>query len=362
MFVWLALLLSTTFYIMAASIPPLPKHIVLGYASWNQCNDKLIEGVRNGVNVLIWFSIDFSKGTVQRGPDLVCVRSIISKMNSEGFTNVVHLISIGGWNAAHIDTAAASPLEYYAAWNKWNKEKVAGPGFPTGFHGFDWDLEGNDDLRSQWNVFTQECLDSMGTISQLAKKNGYYVTMAPAQSYMSPWTSEFSRSVAFKDDAWETSVPGLNFPYHGRNLYSYVWAKYGPFDLTIVQLYEGYSHTLHSIRFGGLSPGAAVASSVRELLHPWKITLDDGQELTVKINPSQLIVGLANGWADGTKFLFVDAMGLSDAWYEIGGQIRGFGFWNVGEEGTLQHGREPIYLAKELKAIMEKHVFGEELR
>ncbi|KAI9333603.1 hypothetical protein BDR26DRAFT_868217 [Obelidium mucronatum] len=194
----------------------------------------------------------------------------------------------------------------------------------------------------------------MGIMSLLAKADGYYVTMAPAQSYMAPWTSEVSLSLQLKDPDWERSIPGLNFAYHGRNSYAYLWALYeNAFDLVIVQLYEG------------LDPANAVAASIRELLTPWKISLGenpDSDTLTVRIKPSQLIVGLANGWADNQKFLFVEKNSLRDAWRQTGGQFRGFGFWTIAEEGTRQHGREPIYLAKELKDIMSERVIDNELR
>ena len=63
----------------------------------------------------------------------------------------------------------------------------------VGFDGFDWDIEGNDDMNSKYNVFTTECLDLMGEMSQLAKKDGYIVAMAPAESYLDPTTTLFDR-------------------------------------------------------------------------------------------------------------------------------------------------------------------------
>ena len=36
----------------------LPKSLVVGYCNWGQADDAVLNAVRNGVNVLIWFSIN----------------------------------------------------------------------------------------------------------------------------------------------------------------------------------------------------------------------------------------------------------------------------------------------------------------
>lgn len=53
------------------------------------------------------------------------------------------------------------------------------------------DIEGNDDLSSPNNRFTEACLCLMGEMSQLGKADGYVVSMAPAESYLDPTTSHF---------------------------------------------------------------------------------------------------------------------------------------------------------------------------
>lgn len=45
-----------------------------------------------------------------------------------------HLISIGGWDAPHIDTAL-NGSEWFAAWRRWNVDQVAH--IELGFDGFD---------------------------------------------------------------------------------------------------------------------------------------------------------------------------------------------------------------------------------
>ena len=65
-----------------------------------------------------------------------------------GRDKVKHLISIGGWDAAHPDTTHTAE-EYFTAWES----------FSDGLYdGLDWDLEGNDNLQSEWNYFSKrEC-------------------------------------------------------------------------------------------------------------------------------------------------------------------------------------------------------------
>ena len=62
-----------------------------------------------------------------------------------GRDKVKHLISIGGWDAAHPDTTHTAE-EYFTAWES----------FSDGLYdGLDWDLEGNDNLQSEWNYFSK---------------------------------------------------------------------------------------------------------------------------------------------------------------------------------------------------------------
>ena len=72
--------------------------------------------------------------------------------------------------------------------------------------------------------------------------------MAPAESYLDPMTSEFSLNLNHKYPEWQNIQP--NFPYHGKNIYAYLLAKYNEtyfdkkskvptFDFITIQLYEG---------------------------------------------------------------------------------------------------------------------------
>ena len=77
-FIFLAL------FLVLGNNKTLPSNLIVGYANWNECDQKLVEAVQNGVNVLIWFSIDLidnkttSKPIVSRGPNMTCVAQIIN--------------------------------------------------------------------------------------------------------------------------------------------------------------------------------------------------------------------------------------------------------------------------------------------
>jgi hypothetical protein len=153
----------------------LPEKLIVGYANWNQCDDTIVRAVQQGVNVLIWFSINLavdSQGnpTITNGPDMNCVAEKIKTIRELGFEDTIHLISIGGWNSPHPDTTNPS-IEVYRAWNHWNRVLIANPALDFfGFDGFDWDIEGNDTPSSPYNEFTVGCLDLMGEFSQFAKQ------------------------------------------------------------------------------------------------------------------------------------------------------------------------------------------------
>ena len=50
----------------------------------------------------------------------------------------------------------------FQAWTEFNKDGL--------FDGLDWDLEGNDDLTSPWNVFSVACLNLAGEFSAKLKE------------------------------------------------------------------------------------------------------------------------------------------------------------------------------------------------
>ena len=221
----------------------LPENLIVGYASWSECDDKLVTAVEEGVNVLIWFAINLlanettGEPVITGGPDLTCVKEIQATIRAKNLPTI-HLISVGGWDAPHPNTS--NPVSVvYANWVKWNDGV---------FDGFDWDVEGNDDLKSPNNFMTVDVLQLMGEMSQMAKRDGFIVSMAPAESYVDPTFPTADGSLAHNYPEWELLQPG--FTYHGRNCYSYIMTHFGTtgavptFDFISLQLYEGYSHLL----------------------------------------------------------------------------------------------------------------------
>lgn len=224
-----------------------------------------------------------------------CVADIISRIAAKGL-NVVHLISIGGWNSPHPDTTH-SVEDIYASWHTWNTQIAARPN--VGFHGFDgidWDVEGNDTPSSPYNQFTVSCLQLMGRFSQIAKQHGYIVAMAPAESYLDPTTSLFDRSLLHTYSEWDKIQP--DFAYHGHNTYAYLLAKYGQttvspttlapttvasttaapttvdtFDFITVQLYEGYSHACYRIEVLGNSAAVELVNFALRVAAGWEVRL-----------------------------------------------------------------------------------------
>jgi hypothetical protein len=136
-------------------------------------DDKIPEFVRNGGNVIIWFSIFLSKNPIiNGGPNLECVAKTAFKIKNEGY-DIIHIISIGGWNTQHPDESI-TPLQVYTSWKNWNNMVVANEKYEfKGFDGFDWDLEGNDAQSSKYNHFSVSTLDLMGEMSTYAKMDGY---------------------------------------------------------------------------------------------------------------------------------------------------------------------------------------------
>jgi beta-glucosidase len=193
-FLWLCVEIGAGFAMPKETTSPslrrqLPPQVMIGYAT--DCNDKVATAVRQGVNVVVWSFMEmlrtYDEEVVVAGNslDFECIRQLIATLDSEGFSDTVHLVSFGGWNGPHLDTSLTAQ-KWYSIW----KERVGDI-----FHGIDWDLEGHDDLDSPTNVFSVECLDQMGCISRLAKDDGYIIGMAPPQSYLDVQSSKFSRSV-----------------------------------------------------------------------------------------------------------------------------------------------------------------------
>lgn len=348
----------------------IPKKVIIGYGS---CDDPIIESISKGVNVMIWIpfvkmiaepittldengkihteSIPVLKG----GPSKECVQTYKNELDSLGHDNVMHLISFGGWNSRHFDfdETSFSIKQLYHAWKDYNKDNL--------FHGFDWDFEGNDVVASPVNYYPIECLDQMGEMSQMAKTEGYVVTMAPPESYLDFSTSDFSRYVnlTYPQDDWH-----LDFQYHGRNLYAYILAKYGfAIDLISVQLYESYSHASYYINQLDTPPSVYLVDFVDQLFLETKddhrnentdivsgywvnFSQDPSAEMEDRFVPiplSKIVIGLASGWAKSGpvgKTIYISPLDAAIAYnnmhfskaqtfQEDKDKIRGFMFWRI---------------------------------
>jgi len=171
--------------------------------------------------------------------------------------------------------------------------------------------------------------------------------MAPAESYLDPSTSEFSLRLTHPYKEWSELRP--DFTYHGRNVYSYLLAKYAEsrlhdesivptFDFVTVQLYEGYSHAQFSMGLQGMPASDYIPKLVSDLEEGWEVDFAAAPEVRlgrsrVIVPSSRLVIGLANGWAGDGKFLFLSAQEVADAHEAMGGKVRGYAFWNILDEG-----------------------------
>lgn len=138
-----------------------------------------------------------------------------------------------------------------------------------------------------------------------------------AESYLDPTKNTFDRSLLHNYAEWEPLVP--NFNYHGLNTYAYILDRYGisgpsnqrTFDFVTIQLYEGYSHAEYNTTILKQSPAEYVNRWVQKVLAGWVIDYSADTELLyphvnqLVLDRTQLVVGLANGWAGDGKFFLM---------------------------------------------------------
>lgn len=338
----ISLIFSLFFSLLSASCSvELPEKLIVGYASWSECDEKIITAVEQGVNVLMWFAINLlsnettGEPLITGGPDLSCVRAVKETLKSRNLPTV-HMITIGGWNAPHPNTSM-SVEAVYQNWVSWSDGL---------FDGFDWDIEGNDDFQNPYNVFTLECLDLMGQMSQMGKRDGYIVSMAPSESYVDVTTSVFDTSLLHNYPEWEELQPF--FFYHGHNCYSYLIHRYqytnitateikNTFDFISVQFYEGYTHIVYNVSVLHTSGSQYLETIIPTFISGWDVYFDSEIPTHVSISQTQLVIGLANGWADGNKFLLLWPEHARRAYENLlasGLQPRGYMFWDIADEGV----------------------------
>lgn len=367
----------------------LPEKVIVGYAT--ECNEQVVQAVRQGVNVVVWAFYNLTPGATRlveepheehatdktnieveaTNLNLACIRKTIADLDAQGFDDTVHLASMGGWNGPHLDSFFATPEQWYDAW----KAMVG-----SIFHGMDMDWEGNDNLSSRNNYIGVEELDFMGEVFYLAKKDGYIVTIAPAQSYLDIQSSMFGLYLNTTEESRPMPDGAGNFSYFGKNAYAYWLAKYGDsIDLVMIQFYESYSRASYEIYQNYVSPENYLQQYVWDLnagsetfwvdfsgnqsdSKPTDLSLKGYEGILsewmmipsqkVSLPLSKLVWGFGNAWAQHTENRHayfppecVQA-GYSGLWDWML-TPRGMMFWEISLEG-----QDGIYYAKELNQIL----------
>lgn len=299
--------------------------------SLDNCNiTRIVKACRDGVNVLIWFSINLvavnnkdSKLKISGGPSFECVRNVqsILRHQKDVPSQITHLISIGGWDAPHPNATIANGTQWYEIFHEWNKEGL--------YDGIDWDIEGNDSFKNPYHhSIHQDVMNLIYDFSIQARKNqGYIVSMVPPQSYFDIDTEEYDLRLDHVDE-WRK-----DFPYHGRNVYTYLTHDLGfvP-DMIIVQLYEGWSRANNDITYEGINAVDWLINWVKRITAINAITNDTGRQLKrAHVDTSRLLIGISRGSADGSgKSLYLRPNDIASAFFSSASpSFRGVAFWNI---------------------------------
>lgn len=331
----------------------LPRRIIAAYST--TCGPEVERTLSQGANVIIWFSSNLELrdgaptmgGSITLGtqPNLTCISDMVRR-----YPDVIYLLSIGGWNAPLPDTSI-SGARWFRTWRDWNGEMARRYRW-RGFDGMEWDLEGHDDPRV--NIFTTTHLDLMGSFSRAAHIAGFFVSMAPSQSYLDVAEDGFDTAVALAPH-WRP-----NFHYHGKNLYAYVLAFHGveTFDWVSVQFYEGWSRANYHLSIRGDDAPMYFRNLVSDMDHGWEIDFGQRGKRVVRVPRDKLMFGLANAWTSPYppphKFLLITPRVLQQACDAVTPIHRGFMFWNIGEEGKPVDG-VPFFLTRELSTILARY-------
>ena len=367
---------------------PLTAPIIIGYAH-DAKSGKATQAIQDGATVIIWSFLHLEStptddgdgdgdggvskgeeeyqelGTIRTDLDLEEIQNICDE-----YKHVIHLAAFGGWNGPH-PPDTLSGKQWFHVFLEYNK--VHG----DIFDGIDWDYEGHDDLSSPTAKFTTNTLDVMVDFSVEAKKHGMIVSMAPAESYLDATIEpgsideQFSLDLGLPPRAWTSDryhatdedkelVKSRGFSHAGRQCYAYVLAKAGmdTFDWISIQLYEAYSPFAHDIYRRQMKQLDALMLRVQRLVDGYTVTnlpLESSSDYEVKVPPSKLVIGIANGWADGLKFCKVEPVAVKDAYEatmnKYGEGFLGVMFWTIEEEGKDNGSRLTHSLNTEFQKI-----------
>ena len=376
-------------------IPQLPEQLFIGYVDKLEEEEKIIQAVKDGVNVLIWAFFNFNETTGEieySSSQMSHVESLIqNKLSSTTETELIHLTSFGGWNGPHLPTSSSSSSsssqhyyysskELYDSWVRFNYQHN------QLFHGFDWDLEGHDNPTSKTSNLTLDCIQYMIQITKYAKNDGYIVGMAPPQSYLDiqsdHTTTNNNNNGGGGPFSTQLNLPPLlsslwhpEFHYTGYNSYAPL-LLFSDIDFISIQFYETWSRANYEINHRtdnkkkvdpstyliqyvedlvyNRNQGYHVLFSSKHLAHFTNNNKEEEEELVRKFIPvpiNKLVFGFANGWALNRKdggVLYVDPMDVQKAFETFKKKKsailpRGCMFWSIGWEGE-----NGIHFAKEL--------------
>jgi len=196
-------------------------------------------------------------------------------------------------------------------------------------------------------------VDLVVDFSKRARADGYVVGLAPAESYLDA-LSDGAVSLSLNEQPlspWPADVlPGGTFPYAGRNAYAEVLRRLGGsdgIDFCSVQFYEGYSRACFETTRRGTPLSEHLVRVARSfadgksfgVVHEAAVDDDSKKASSFRlvVPPAKLVLGFANGWADGTKFLRGDPGEIVAAFARLralGLEPRGTMFWVLDEEGA----------------------------
>jgi len=124
---------------------------------------------------------------------------------------------------------------------------------------------------------------------------------------------------------------------------------------------EGWSSANWQISENGTMPAQYLEMFVESVLTGWEVDFQDDPTTglprsAIDIGRTQLVVGLANGWAappPDSKFLLIWPEDIGTAYRALqsrGAEPRGFMFWTIEEEGAVVPGTDrALWFTRELR-------------
>lgn len=134
---------------------------------------------------------------------------------------------------------------------------------------------------------------------------------------------------------------------------------------------EGWSSANWHISENGTMPADYLTNFVESVLAGWAVNFQIDPIVglprsDISIARTQLVIGLANGWAappPESKFLLMwpeDCGAAYAALREKGTEPRGFMFWNIMDEGAVVPGTDrQLWLTRELRAQLGLNMIAE---